>query len=281
MKKILLMTAIAVCLTATTGWAAPSRGNSGICSYSPLQDLIRNARSGKDLEPILGGRVDLNAPVKCGGTILQLAIRRGNPEVVKLLLENGVSVKEDVSLEGFSIAGAPNKVPLLMFAAYYSPRQDILNLIISAGADMTAVDSNGENVLWYLDKNPVLQNTVISDNIKNALLFNIQPKATAQPNNVGTAPVQPMQAVRPNNAQGMPAAQPAPQMIISKQPDGSVGIPAEVLQAAGVVPAGAGGTIQPGAQPTALPMGQPTVPPMGQQNRPAPVEIVEPNLSIK
>ena len=272
MKKILLMTVVAVCLTATTGWAASSRGNSGICSYSPLQDLIRNARSGKDLEPILGGRVDLNAPVKCGGTILQLAIRRGNPEVVKLLLENGVSVKEDVSLEGFSIAGAPDKVPLLMFAAYYSPRQDILNLIISAGADMTAVDSNGENVLWYLDKNPVLQNTDISDNIKNALLFNIQPKATAQPNNVGTAPVQP-QAVRPNNMQGMPAVQPAPQMIISKQPDGSVGVPAEVLQAAGVIPAGAGGTIQPGAQPTALPV--------GQQNRSAPVEIVEPNLPIK
>ena len=41
MKKILLMTVIAVCLTATTGWAAPSRGNSGTCSYSPLQDLIR------------------------------------------------------------------------------------------------------------------------------------------------------------------------------------------------------------------------------------------------
>ncbi len=273
MKKILLGAVVAMCLITTTSWAVPNRNNSGICSYSPLQDLIRNARSGKDLEPILGGRVDLNAPVKCGGTILQLAIRRGNPEVVKLLLENGVSAKEDVSLDGFSIAGAPNKVPLLMFAAYYSPRQDILNLIISAGADMTAVDANGENVLWYLDKNPVLQNTAISDNIKNALLFNIQPKATAQANNVGTAPIQPVQAVRQNNAQGMPAVQPAPQMIISKQPDGSVGIPAEVLQAAGVVPSsssGASGGIA-----------QPTMQPIGQQNMQRPVELVEPSMPIK
>lgn len=273
MKKIFLATAAIICLAAMTVSAAPHRNNSGVCSYSPLQDLIRNARSGKDLQPILGGRVDLNAPVKCGGTILQLAIRRGNPEVVKLLLENGVSVKEDVSLDDFSIAGAPNKVPLLMFAAYYSPRQDILNLVISAGADMTAVDSNGENVLWYLDKNPVLQNTAISDAVKEALLFNIQPKATAQPNNIGAAPIQPMQVVRPNNVQGAPVVQPAPQMIISKQPDGSVGVPAEVLQAAGVVPAGTGGTAQP--------VSQPTVSPMGQQNKSTPIEIVEPNLLIK
>ncbi|MBO7257401.1 MAG: ankyrin repeat domain-containing protein, partial [Alphaproteobacteria bacterium] len=108
MKKIFLATAAIMCLAAMTVSAAPHRNNSGVCSYSPLQDLIRNARSGKDLEPILGGRVDLNAPVKCGGTILQLAIRRGNPEVVKLLLENGVCVKNDVSLDGFSIDGAPN-----------------------------------------------------------------------------------------------------------------------------------------------------------------------------
>ena len=272
MRKIFLATAAIICLAAMTVSAAPNRNNSGVCSYSPLQDLIRNARSGNDLQPILGGRVDLNAPVKCGGTILQLAIRRGNPEVVKLLLENGVSVKNDVLLDDFPIEGAPNKVPMLMFAAYYSPRQDILNLVISAGADVMAVDENGENVLWYLDQNPVLKNTAISDNIKNTLLFNIQPQKAAQPN-ISAAPVQSMQAVRPNNVQGVPVVQPAPQMIISKQPDGSVGVPAEVLQAAGVVPAGTGGTAQP--------VSQPTVSPMGQQNKSTPIEIVEPNLLIK
>ena len=258
MRKIFLATAAIICLAAMTVSAAPNRNNSGVCSYSPLQDLIRNARSGKDLQPILGGRVDLNAPVKCGGTILQLAIRRGNPEVVKLLLENGVSVKNDVLLDDFPIEGAPNKVPMLMFAAYYSPRQDILNLVISAGADMTTLDSNGENVLWYLDKNPVLQNTAISDNIKNALLFNIQPKA--QTNNIGTAPVQPA-LTGGDSVQGNVVVQPAPQMIISKQPDGSVGIPANVLQAAGVIPAASNGTVQPVVQ--------------------RPVEIVEPSMPIK
>ena len=258
MRKIFLATVTVMCLAATTVFAAPNRNNSGICSYSPLQDLIRNARSGKDLEPILGGRVDLNTPVKCGGTILQLAIRRGNPEVVKLLLENGVSAKEDVSLEGFDIPGAPNNVPLLMFAAYYSPRQDILNLIISAGADMTALDSNGENVLWYLDKNPVLQNTAISDAIKNALLFNIQPNTMMQNNRVNTSPVQAMPVAGSVPVQGGVPVQPASQMIISKQADGSVGVPAEVLQAIGS-------------------MGTGTSQPIPQR----PIEVVEPNMPIQ
>jgi hypothetical protein len=263
MKKVLLATVMALCMSAMAVSAAPYRraNAGGTCSYSPLQDLIRNARSGQDLQPILGGRVDLDAPVKCGGTILQLAIRRGNPEVVKLLLENGVSVKEEVSLNDFSIEGAPNKVPLLMFAAYYSPRQDILNLIISAGADMTALDSNGENVLWYLDKNPVLQNTAISDSIKNALLFNLQPQAAKQNNNVGTAPIQPAQNMGMKNGQAIPAAQPAPQIIISKQPDGSVGVPAEVLQAITAASAAEGNIIQPTVQ--------------------KPTEIVEPSMPIK
>lgn len=268
MKKILLVTVMAVCLMVTAASAAPSKKKGDQCSYSPLQDLIRNARSGKDLEPILGGRVDLNAPVKCGGTILQLAIRRGNPEVVKLLLENGVLVTEDVSLDSFYIEGAPDKIPLLMFAAYYSPRQDILNLIISAGADMTSVDSNGENVLWYLDKNPVLKNTTISDNIKNALLFNIRPINNTQNNNMGTAPVQPAQVIGGTPGQQMPMAQPSSQMIISKQPDGSIGVPAEIVKSIttpsapiGVAEGQNGGVVQPSVQ--------------------RPVEIVEPSLPIQ
>jgi hypothetical protein len=257
MRKIFLATVTVMCLAATMVFAAPNRNNSGICSYSPLQDLIRNARSGKDLEPILGGRVDLNTPVKCGGTILQLAIRRGNPEVVKLLLENGVSAKENVSLEGFDIPGAPDNVPLLMFAAYYSPRQDILNLVISAGADMMVLDSNGENVLWYLSKNPVLQNTAISDSIKNILLFNIQPQATNQNNNVGASPIQPAAVMGAKNGQLAPVAQPAAQMIISKQPDGSIGVPNDVLKAI----AAEGSAVQ-------VPIQRPT-------------EIVEPSMPIQ
>jgi hypothetical protein len=259
MKRILLATSIAFCLVATSALAASYRGsNSAQCSYSPLQDLIRNARSAKDLEPILGGRVDLNAPVKCGGTILQLAIRRGNPEVVRLLLESGISVKDEVSLDGFDILGAPNKVPLLMFAAYYSPRQDILKLIISAGADMTVLDANGENVLWYLNKNPVLQNTNISDSIKNALLFNFQSNEVLKNNTGSNASVQQNQVVGAASVQVPQNAQSSAQVIMTKQADGSVGVPPELVQA---ISAAAGSDVP--------------------QIRQVPREIIEPDMKIK
>lgn len=271
MRKILLGAVMALCLTATVAEAARPivtggrRGfNPASCSYTPLQDLVRNARSSADLQPIIGGRIDLNAPVRCGGTALQLAIRRGNPDVVKLLLENGASVKETVSLAGFDIEGAPAEVPLLMFAAYYATRPDILNLVISAGADLMQTDANGESVLWYLEKNPVLQNTAISDTIKNSLLFGtggIKPnEAQAKPSdtnantvvapvNIGTSPVTP-QTITTKKLQPI---------IMSKQPDGSVGIPPEVLQA--LQSASEAGKQQPAVR--------------------QPVEVVEPNRPIQ
>lgn len=90
---------------------------------------------------------------------------------MRALLEAGADVKTPVSLEGFNIPGAPKEIPILHFAGFYAPRQDIVNLIISAGADVTAVDENGESVLWYINQNPVLRNTALSDDVRNTLLF--------------------------------------------------------------------------------------------------------------
>lgn len=177
MKKILCATLMGACLISGSALAqrAISAGDnnrhSGACSYTPLQEIIRDARSEADLAPITKNNVNLNAPVKCGGTVLQLAVLRGNPQVVRALLEAGADVKTPVSLEGFNIPGAPKEIPILHFAGFYAPRQDIVSLIISAGADVTATDENGESVLWYINQNPVLRNTALSDDVRNTLLF--------------------------------------------------------------------------------------------------------------
>ena len=176
MKKILCVTVCGLCMISCVAMAqrAISVGDNrgtGACSYTPLQEIIRDARSETDLTPITKNNVNLNAPVKCGGTVLQLAVLRGNPQVVRALLEAGADVKTPVSLEGFNIPNAPKEIPILHFAGFYSPRQDIVNLIISAGADVTAADANGESVLWYINQNPVLRNTALSDEIRNTLLF--------------------------------------------------------------------------------------------------------------
>lgn len=184
MKKILCATVCGLCLiscVATAGRAISLGDNRGmgVCSYTPLQEIIRDARSEADLAPITKNNVNLNAPVKCGGTVLQLAVLRGNPQVMRALLEAGADVKTPVSLEGFNIANAPKEIPILHFAAFYAPRQDIVSLIISAGADVTATDENGESVLWYINQNPVLRNTALSDDIRNTLLLT--------PKNIGGA----------------------------------------------------------------------------------------------
>ena len=168
MKSKIFISFLCGVMMAGSVEAAPRKN----CSYSPLQEVIRNARSSDDIDPLIQNNVDLNAPQKCGGNVLQLAIVRGNPHVLKAILQGGqMNVNEVVSLDMFPIAGAPKQVPLIMFAAYYAPRADMLQLIISAGANLMVVDDKGENILWYLEQNPVLNNTDLSDEITNRLLY--------------------------------------------------------------------------------------------------------------
>lgn len=175
MKKVLCLGVAAACLIATVAMAQQRAGNNGgrkdgKCSYSPLQEVIRDARGTEMIQKLAQSGVDFNAVPRCGGSALQLAILRGNPEIVKALLESGADVSKSVSLADFPIVGAPKEVPVLLFAGYYAPRQDIMRLLLSAGASVTGMDSNGETVLWYINQNPVLRNTELSDEIKGTLL---------------------------------------------------------------------------------------------------------------
>lgn len=172
MKKILCLGVATACLIATMAMAQQrnnARGNK--CSYAPLQELIREARTPDMIQKLAAQGVDFNASQRCGGSALQLAIQRGNPEVLKALLEGGADVTKPVSMADFSVAGAPKEIPLALFAGYYAPRQDIMRLLISAGVDVTTKDSNGETIVWYMDQNPVLRNTEVADEIKGALLL--------------------------------------------------------------------------------------------------------------
>ena len=230
MKKILLTTVVAVCMMTSLAEAASigrnRRASDEKCHYSVLQQMIRDARNSADLEPIIKGRVDLNAPVKCGGSVLQLAVRRGNPEIVKVLLENGASVQDPVSLKDFKIEGAPDNVSILMFAGYYSPREDIAKLIISAGADVLETDANGENVLWYVEQNPVLRETDLSDSIEQALLFGAPSNdVNGELEELDLVKIQAKKAaMKPVQDKRVPSAERPQQPIITKTADGTVGI---------------------------------------------------------
>jgi len=108
--------------------------------------------------------------ITCGGSLLQLAIRRGNPSIVNgILTQDKTRVNDEVSLRGFLIPGAPERIPVILFAAYYAPSEIVFKVLTEMGADIAVQDSLGHGILWYLDQNPVLRQTKTEDSIKEKL----------------------------------------------------------------------------------------------------------------
>ena len=168
MKKALLLTVAGLLFLPNTSFSAPRE-----CRYHPIQQVVRMARSEQDIEKEIQKKTNFNINFPCGGSILQLAVLRGNPQVLQILLEKGnLNPNEIVENTDFPIKGAPRELPISFFAAYYAPRADILNLFVNyAGNEIYKKDANGQNILWYLEQNPVLNNTAVSDQIIDNLVL--------------------------------------------------------------------------------------------------------------
>lgn len=142
------------------------------CALTPLQNLIANARGAEEVQALISRGVVFDEQVRCGGSLMQLAIRRGNPDVLEAIVRQDPNrANSQASLDAFPIAGAPKQIPLILFAAYYAPNKQIVDLLVAAGANIAAVDDFGRNILWYLNKNPVLKNTTLQDELNNKLLY--------------------------------------------------------------------------------------------------------------
>ncbi len=169
MKKLLAIALIGTCFCSMDVSAAARKD----CSYSPLQDIIRTARDEKDIQKLLEQNVNFNMVPRCGGDVLQLAIMRGNPQVLKVLLESAdLSVDKMVPNVDYPIEGAPKEIPFLAFAAYYAPRADMMNLVLQASENVFVEDARKESLLWYMRRNPVLMNTALYDDIRMKFLLN-------------------------------------------------------------------------------------------------------------
>lgn len=183
MKKLSLAILSAILMMSVPAMAQRT------CSYSPLQEVVRSANKAADIERLVARRVNLNTPVRCGGTLVQLAILRGNVDVLKVLLDNGADVKALVKSSDFGLNNVlPQEVPLIFFAAYKAPNAETLKVLVDAGLDITETDRNGENISWYLDRNPVLRETPIAKEIDEILLF--QTSDTQTNNEEAPAPEQ-------------------------------------------------------------------------------------------
>ena len=180
MKKILV---VGIC------WLASTVAMAGFeCAYSPLQIRISKARSRDDIQVWIDKGVTIEEDVKCGGSLLQLAIRRGVPGVLDAILDQDPQRANNIeNLDAFPIPGVTGQIPVLLFAAYYAPNKEIVQSLLDAGADIAATDNEGRNVLWYMQFNPVLKNTSLYDSLNNKILESLAKRS--MPSVGGTARV--------------------------------------------------------------------------------------------
>ena len=105
MKKLLLLS---ICLLTAPAMAQ----RVGECALTPLQNLVVNARGAEEIHNLIARGVVFDEQVRCGGSLMQLAIRRGNPEVLEEILRQDQNrANASVTMDAFPIAGAPKQIP--------------------------------------------------------------------------------------------------------------------------------------------------------------------------
>lgn len=115
--------------------------DSGQHDFNALFDLARRGRV-TALEEAWSDRFDVDAPGPTGHTLLMTACNAGQGESVRWLLERGANP---------NLATAKGTTPLMYAktAAFGSGDPMILDLLISAGADVKATDKAGLTALDY------------------------------------------------------------------------------------------------------------------------------------
>ena len=169
MKKIYTM-ALMLAL-ASPALAAPQAKQPAApepCQYTVLQNLVRDARDHERVFELIRAGVSMDdSTITCGGSLLQLAIRRGNASILNgILTQDKNRANRRVSLKSFPITGAPEVIPAVLFAAYYAPSETVFKVMLEAGADVSVRDEKGHDILWYLERNPVLRKTALEDEIQ-------------------------------------------------------------------------------------------------------------------
>jgi len=170
MKKsaIAFLCLLGVGSLAYAQWGEREENYNEPCQYTFLQNMIRDARNHEKVFELIKAGVSMNdETITCGGTLFQLAVRRGNPSILNgILAQDKGQINRLVPLRDFRIPGAPDVIPSVMFAAYYAPSEVVFRVMLEAGADVSVKDSKGHDILWYLDQNPVLRRTKVEDNIQ-------------------------------------------------------------------------------------------------------------------
>lgn len=98
---------------------------------------------------VLAGQIELKAPIAPLGnmTALMFAITTGQHEIVKIILEEGADPNQTSEIRS-TLNELFSLTPVLAAAKYWSPfRFDMIRELEAHGADLTATDAHGRNIL--------------------------------------------------------------------------------------------------------------------------------------
>ena len=133
------------------------------CLYDSIQTTIRNAEYVSDVDGLRNRKDEMNKDYACQSPF-QLAILRGKYSLLYHLIQFGLDINKSVPMEGFDPYGEyPDKIPAILFAALHASNGEIIQVLIDAGADPKVKDANGNDFFWYLERNPALRRTYLSD----------------------------------------------------------------------------------------------------------------------
>ena len=99
-----------------------------------------------------------------------IATIRGHDECLSLLIKAGANI--NARSETRSITGIPSQnsgMTPLMFAAGNNPSPEVITVLVDAGADAKARDSDGKTAFDYAEKNEKLKGTKQYQDLKDAL----------------------------------------------------------------------------------------------------------------
>ena len=109
MKKLLFLIACGLLVLPAVAQSVTE------CALTPLQNLIVNARGAEEVQALISRGVVFDEQVRCGGSLMQLAVRRGNPDVLEAIVRQDPNrVNTQAVLDAFPIAGAPKQIPLIL-----------------------------------------------------------------------------------------------------------------------------------------------------------------------
>jgi ankyrin repeat protein len=109
---------------------------------------------------LLKAGADIKARDENGATVLMAATYNTNPEAITMtLLKAGADIN------------AQNKVgmtPLIMFAARYNTKPEVITTLLNAGADAKVKDSDGKTAFDYAQLRPDLKDTDVLRQLQKA-----------------------------------------------------------------------------------------------------------------